>query len=99
MFYEDSSVGREDVPIVGGRSEVWEGSQPIFKKRQARRRFDLTYFRNSLIKRFPHCSKTDVDIAIDQSLDAMKPSRDRTRLKRLVVPILVKREEAKAKSA
>ena len=45
----------------------------------------LTYFRNGLIKRFPNWSRVDIDIVIEQTLEAMKPSRDRTRLKRLVV--------------
>ena len=54
----------------------------------------LTYFRNGLIKRFPNCSKVDIDIAIEQTLEVMRPSRDRTRLKRLVIKTLTSKTQS-----
>jgi hypothetical protein len=49
---------------------------------------DLRYFRNSMCKRFPDCSEKQVDEAISKALDEIKPSRDRTKLNRLVVGFL-----------
>jgi len=55
---------------------------------------DLRYFRNSLIKRFPHRPSAEIDLAIEQALEEMKPSRDRTRLNRRVVGILTRSNAA-----
>jgi len=49
---------------------------------------DLSYFRNSLCKRFPDCTGQQVDEAIAKVLEEMKPSRDRTRLNRMVIAAL-----------
>lgn len=49
---------------------------------------DLRYFRTSMCKRFPDCSDQQVDQAISKALEEIKPSRDRTKLNRLVVGIL-----------
>ena len=55
---------------------------------------DLRYFRNSLIKRFPPRPPAEIDLAIEQALEEMKPSRDRTRLNRRVVGILTRTNAA-----
>src|SRR5687768_603818 len=55
-----------------------KGISPL--ARISMKRFDLTYFRTGLIKRFPQCSEMEIDMAIREALEAMKPSRDRTRL-------------------
>jgi len=49
---------------------------------------DLRYFRNSMCKRFPDCSDQQIDEAISKALEEIKPSRDRTKLNRLVVATL-----------
>jgi hypothetical protein len=49
---------------------------------------DLRYFRTSMCKRFPDCSDRQIDEAISMALEKIKPSRDRTKLNRLVVSML-----------
>ena len=53
--------------------------------RQPTRRFDLTYFRNGMARRFPNHSVAEIEIVISEVLQSMMPSRDRARLKRLVL--------------
>ncbi|RYD34005.1 MAG: hypothetical protein EOP87_10010 [Verrucomicrobiaceae bacterium] len=49
---------------------------------------DLRYFRNSMSKRFPDCNEKQIEQAIAKALEEIKPSRDRTRLNRLVIAML-----------
>jgi hypothetical protein len=48
----------------------------------------LIYFRKALKKRFPQKTMVDIDIAIERSLEAMHPCRNRTILNRAVIALL-----------
>ena len=45
----------------------------------------LAYFRRAMKKRFPAKTMVDIDIAIEQVLEAMHPCRNRTLLNRAVI--------------
>lgn len=62
-----------------------------FKARRAEE--ELQYFRRSMIKRFSPLSAEVIDLAIEDSLKEMAPSRERIRLRRLVIQKLKSIEE------
>ncbi len=49
---------------------------------------DLSYFVRSLEKRFPEKTTADIEEALRSALEAIAPSRDRTKLRRLIIRML-----------
>jgi hypothetical protein len=56
----------------------------------------LAYFRKALKKRFPQKTMVDIDMTIEQELEAMHPCRNRTLLNRAVIARLSRSPSSEA---